>query len=392
MSTETKRIWTPAQSAAMSTLGRTLLISAAAGSGKTATLTERIIRRLTDPVAPADLSRLLIVTFTRAAAAELRERISGALTAAIARDPGNRHLQNQLINLGSAHISTIDAFCREPVKSHFAEIGLPATSRIADDAELLPLCERIMGEIIDEFYIKYAHRERDNSAFSLLWRNPFADLCDSLTPSKNDTELIPTLLNLYNRLLSFPEELERLKTESEQLLEQAGGDFFTSAHGAILLDWIGHFCTSAVETLERALLDIHNDEAAGKAYDSAFTIDLTFCRRLSTVSTYVEAYELMAAYKNERLCSLRNADPLFVAHKEARTAIVDDIKTLRKTYFSDPPPSLRNRCATPLSCVLYSTIFCRSTTAASWLRKRIGVYVTSPTIVAICSPCSVGRM
>ncbi len=354
----TERTWTPAQSAAMSTLGRTLLISAAAGSGKTATLTERIIRRLTDPVSPADLSRLLIVTFTRAAAAELRERISGALTSAIARDPGNRHLQNQLINLGSAHISTIDAFCREPVKAHFAEIGLPAASRIADDAELLPLCERVMGEIIDEFYIKYADRGRDNTAFSLLWRNPFADLCDSLTPSKNDTALIPTLLDLYNRLLSFPEELERLKTESEQLAAQADGDFFASAHGTILLDWMQYFCASAVETLEGALMDINGDEAACKAYGSAFTADLTFCRHLSAVSTYTEAFELMGAYKNERLGGLRGADPLFVAHKEARTAIVDDVKALRKTYFADPPAAVAEQMkATSVMCaVLYDLL------------------------------------
>ena len=332
-----ERKWTSAQSAAMDTLGRTLLISAAAGSGKTATLTERIIRRLTDPVAPAELSRLLIVTFTRAAAAELRERISGALTEAIARDPGNRHLQNQLIGLGGAHISTIDAFCREPVKAHFAELGLPAASRIADDAELLPLCERIMGEIIDEFYIKYADGKRDATAFSLLWRNPFADLCDSLTSSKNDDDLIPTLLNLYNRLLSFPEELQRLKTESDQLSTQADGDFFASDHGGIILDWLQQFCHSAVETLESALTDINSDGAAAKAYSSAFTTDLNFCRRLADVTSYAEAYEMMAVYKNERLGSLRGADPLFVSHKEARTAIVDDIKALRKTYFADPP-------------------------------------------------------
>ena len=332
-----ERNWTPAQSAAMSTLGRTLLISAAAGSGKTATLTERIIRRLTDPVAPADLSRLLIVTFTRAAAAELRERISGALTEAIAKDPGNRHLQDQLIGLGGAHISTIDSFCREPVKAHFAELGLPATTRIADDAELIPLRQRVMGEIIDEFYIKYADGERDNTAFSLLWRNPFADLCDSLTPSKNDADLIPTLLDLYDRLLSFPDELERLKTEAELLSRQADGDFFASAHGSIIQDWLRLFCASAISQLEEALVDIHGDTAAAKAYSSAFTSDLTFCRRLADVGSYTEAYALMETYKNERLGSLRGADPIFIAHKEARTAIVDDIKAFRKTYFADQP-------------------------------------------------------
>ncbi len=354
----TERTWTPAQSAAMSVMGRTLLISAAAGSGKTATLTERIIRRLTDPVNPADLNRLLIVTFTRAAASELRERISSALTKAIANDPGNRHLQNQLIHLGNAHISTIDAFCREPVKTHFAEIGLPAASRIADDAELLPLCEGIMGEIIDEFYIKYADNTRDNTAFSLLWRNPFADLCDSLTPSKNDTELIPILLNLYNRLLSFPEELQRLKFEADQLNIQADGDFFASIHGRILHEWIILFCTSAKETLSNALIDIANDDAARKAYSSAFAADLDFCHQLSTVASYTQAYELITSYKNERLGSLRNADPLFVTHKEARTAIVDDIKALRKTYFADPPSVVAEQMRqTALMCsILYDLL------------------------------------
>ena len=332
-----ERIWTPAQKAAMGTLGRTLLISAAAGSGKTATLTERIIRRLTDPVAPAELSRLLIVTFTRAAAAELRERIGAALTEAIGRDPGNRHLQNQLIGLGGAHISTIDAFCREPVKAHFAELGLPASSRIADEAELLPLCQRVMGEIIDEFYVKYARADRDDTAFSLLWQNPFADLCDSLTPSKNDADLIPILLELYNRLLSFPEELTRLKIEADALAGQADGDFFASAHGAVILDWVREFCDSASETLEDALSDITNDEAAAKAYGAAFTADLVFCRRLRGVDSYAEAFELLETYQNQRLGGLRGADPRFVAHKEARTAIVEDIKALRKTYFVDPP-------------------------------------------------------
>ncbi|MBE6652365.1 MAG: hypothetical protein E7610_02980 [Ruminococcaceae bacterium] len=353
-----ERKWTPAQSAAMSILGRTLLISAAAGSGKTATLTERIIRRLTDPVAPLELSRMLIVTFTRAAAAELRERISKALTEAIARDPGNRHLQRQLIGLSSAHISTIDAFCREPVKTHFAEIGLPASSRIADEAELRPLCERVLGDIIDEFYLKYASPHRKASSFSLLWYNPFADLCDSLTPSKNDTDLIPILLNLYNRLLSFPEELERLKIEAQLLKEQADGDFFASAHGKIILEWLRHFCDSATEALDAALVDIHGDMAATKAYSSAFSADLTFCRRLAEVDTYVDAYELISDYKNERLGSLRGADPIYVAHKERRTEIVDDIKTFKKAYFADSPEEVSDqmRRTSDMCFVLYDLL------------------------------------
>lgn len=356
MSSERK--WTPAQSLAMSTTGRTLLISAAAGSGKTATLTERIIRRLTDPLHPADLSRMLIVTFTRAAAAELKERISKALTEAIAQNPGNRHLQNQLIGLGGAHISTIDAFCREPVKEHFADIGLPATSRIADEAELLPLCERVMSELIDEFYVKYADAERDPSAFSLLRGNPFADLCDSITRSNNDGDLIPLLMDLYERLLSFPEEISRLHTEAELLALQADSDFYTSSHGAILFDWVREFSAYAVTALRNALDDIELDAAASKAYASAFGADLDFCVRLSELTTYSDTFSLMATYENERLGSLRNADPIFAAHKDTRTEIVTAIKKLRSTYFIDPPSKVAEqmRATSVLCSVLYDLL------------------------------------
>ena len=102
--------WTPAQLSAIEMRDKTLLVSAAAGSGKTATLTERIIRSLTDDNNPADISRMLIATFTRASAADLREKISAALSKKLAENPTNRNLADQLVALGSAHISTIDSF------------------------------------------------------------------------------------------------------------------------------------------------------------------------------------------------------------------------------------------------------------------------------------------
>ena len=352
------RNWTSAQRAAMSTFGQTLLISAAAGSGKTATLTERIIRRLTDPEHPADLSRMLIVTFTRAAAAELKERISSALSEAITKDPGNKHLQRQLIGLGGAHISTIDAFCREPVKTNFAVLGLPASTRIADEAELRPLCERVLGDLIDEFYLKYADRSQSKGDFSILWGNPFADLCDSLTPSKNDTELIPTFLSLYDRLLSFPEEIERLKTESEELRissETESFDFFATHHGEILKTYVAEFAKHGIHVMESALDLIDGDDRATKAYGTAFTADLDFCRRLASMVTYEETFFLLSAYQNERLGALRNPEPAFVSAKEMRSDLVDDIKSLRDTYFRDSSDVIRGQMAvTSILCaVLY---------------------------------------
>ena len=102
--------WTPAQLSAIEMRDKTLLVSAAAGSGKTATLTERIIRRITDEKSPADISKMLIVTFTRAAAAELRAKIFTALSNAVAKSPTNKHLASQLVKIGSAKICTIDSF------------------------------------------------------------------------------------------------------------------------------------------------------------------------------------------------------------------------------------------------------------------------------------------
>ncbi len=345
-----ERKWTKAQEDAMITKGRTLLISAAAGSGKTATLTERIIRRLTDPTHPAELSRLLIVTFTRAAASELRERIATALSKASAADPGNRHLQRQLIEMGGAHISTIDSFMREPVKAHFAELGMPATTRIADDAELEPLRERIMGEIIDDFYIKYASAP-SGELFSLLSGNPFADLCDALTSSKNDSALIPILLELYNAVLSFPAELGRLEAEADALEREADGDFFASAHGGMLREWLGALCASHLPLLEEACALIATDEKATKAYGEAFGRDLDFCRRAAEVRTYAEAYLLFTSYESLSLKALRSPAIDLTRYKDARTAFVKTVKQMAERYFADSPEEVaRQMRETALMC------------------------------------------
>ena len=112
------------QQNAVDARGKTLLVSAAAGSGKTYTLTKRVIKSIIED--GQDISRLLIVTFTRAAAGELKAKISKALTEAIAEHPDDEALQSQLIKIGNAHISTIDSFFAEPVRLNFEKLGLPA--------------------------------------------------------------------------------------------------------------------------------------------------------------------------------------------------------------------------------------------------------------------------
>ena len=141
--------WTKAQLKAIEIKNKTLLVSAAAGSGKTTVLIERLIRSITDPDSPADISRLLIVTFTRAAAAELKQRIAKALSAALSERPDDKRLFKQLSALGNARISTIDSFYADVVRQNSQALGIPQALRIADPSELIKLRRKAMNDAID---------------------------------------------------------------------------------------------------------------------------------------------------------------------------------------------------------------------------------------------------
>ena len=125
--------WTQAQQAVIDARACNLLVAAAAGSGKTAVLVEHLLSRILDRDHPADIDRMLIVTFTKAAAAEMRDRLTHALEAAMEKEPENRRLERQLSLLPHAHISTIDSFCMWVVKNHFPLLDLDPDFRIGED-------------------------------------------------------------------------------------------------------------------------------------------------------------------------------------------------------------------------------------------------------------------
>ena len=141
------RIWTKAQSDAINALDGSVLVSAAAGSGKTAVLTQRVINRLTDADNPTSVDRLLIVTFTRAAAQEMKQRISDALSDMLKNDPTNTNLINQQILLPTAKICTIDSFCSDLVRENFQALSLSPDFRIGDEGELQLLSKQAMDKI-----------------------------------------------------------------------------------------------------------------------------------------------------------------------------------------------------------------------------------------------------
>ena len=153
---------TPQQEAAVKNRGGKLLVSAAAGSGKTKVLVDRLMRYLTDPVAPANLDDFLIITYTKAAAAELRGKIAAKLTEHIAQDPTNRHLQQQMQRLYLAKISTVHSFCSDILKEFSYRLDISADFRLGDESEAAELQMLAVERVLND---AYAQGDADFFAF-----------------------------------------------------------------------------------------------------------------------------------------------------------------------------------------------------------------------------------
>lgn len=182
--------------------GRNLLVSAAAGSGKTAVLVERIVKMVSDSEHPVDIDRLLVVTFTNAAAAEMRERVSRALNDRLAADPENEHLQRQTTLLHNARITTIDSFCLFVLRNQFHTIGLDPGFRIAEEGEARLLRQEALEETLEACY---AGEEPG-----------FLNCVEYFSLGSRDTAVEEIVLKLYDFAMStpFPEKwLEERKQD-----------------------------------------------------------------------------------------------------------------------------------------------------------------------------------
>ena len=263
--------FTKAQQNAIDVKGTCVLVSAAAGSGKTHTLTHRIIKSIIED--GADISRMLVVTFTRAAATELRARISSALSNAIAENPENTRLQKQLILLGSAKICTIDSFFIEPVRLNFEKLGFSSVPRIVDEAELIELRERVLSEVLDKFYEKY-NVCTDLKLYDEECENLYTTLLSVITPSRDMSVLIPTLYTLYKKLITSPDGVWQLRTMSERIAGNTETDFFNTPEGSIISDSLLMLCDYCEKQYERILCEDLPEKYISFFCDekSAFTI------------------------------------------------------------------------------------------------------------------------
>ncbi len=198
--------WTPEQLHCIHCHGGTLLVSAAAGSGKTTVLVERIVQRITDIAKPIDLDRLLVVTFTKAAAAQMRQRLSKVLSEQIAAHPDNLRLQRQQLLLPRADICTIDSFCANLVRENFHTLGISPQFKIADEQQLLLLQKDALQDTLLHFYEQNAP--------------DFESLSAMLTNGKNDARLAAAVETIYHFIQSYPDP-ERWLCDTAAFYEQS---------------------------------------------------------------------------------------------------------------------------------------------------------------------------
>lgn len=241
--------WTKEQEQVIGLRNRNILVSAAAGSGKTAVLVQRILGKVMDPEHPVDIDRLLIMTFTRAAAGEMRERIANALEDALGENPENEHLQRQTTLIHTAQITTIDGFCAYVIRNYFHLIGLDPGYRTGEEGELKLLQEDVMKELLEAYYAKdqekykyfiecYAAGKSDEGIRDLIYSlyhaamsNPYPDewLEKCIDSYKNtDIESIKAsewMKLLWKNVLADLEQAKALAEEARKLCFSPGGPY-----------------------------------------------------------------------------------------------------------------------------------------------------------------------
>ena len=186
--------WTREQQQVIDLRDRNILVAAAAGSGKTAVLVERIIQKITDKQHPVDIDKLLVVTFTKAAAAEMRERIGNAIETRLEQYPEDENLRKQQTLIHNAQITTIDSFCLFVVRNHFEEIGLEPNFRIADQGEIKLLEMDVLNEVFEQEFLRA--KEESNSSF--------LQLIDAYSDKRSHKVIKDMVYKIYSQSSSSP--------------------------------------------------------------------------------------------------------------------------------------------------------------------------------------------
>lgn len=290
------REWTEQQQDVIKTHGSDIIVSAAAGSGKTAVLIERIIRMISDTSGRStDVDRLLVVTFTKAAAAEMKDRLKAAIDKASAANPDNAHLRRQQLLLGNASIMTIDSFCSRVIRNYYQTIDLDPSFRVIDSEEEKLMQEDVLDELFEERY-----RQLSDS---------FVRLSECYGTPKSDRNLRDAVIKLYEFSGSAP--WPKLWLEQCKSIYSVG-----TVEEFEELEWVKKTLASAKLMVEDALslteksLEIIREENGPETYLDAILSDSDSISLLRKAGSYEEMHKLAAALSFVALGRKRSAGPL----------------------------------------------------------------------------------
>lgn len=340
--------FTPEQQRVIELHNSNILVSAAAGSGKTAVLVERIIRMICDGEHPADIDRLLIVTFTNAAAAEMRERIAAGIAARLEADPGNEHIQKQSALLHNAQITTIDSFSLFLIRNHFNEIGLDPDFRVADEGEIKLLQQDVLAQLLEDAYagnfvpeeVLTSREGHDNEETvpEMGALEQFHACVEYFCPGGRESVLEQHILNLSRYAGSFPWPAEWLE---ERKNDYAAGDMEALVHsdyGQYLTERVNRTVEGCLEKLQevKRLCELPDGPYM---YGELTDAEIEQLEKLTSCKDLEEQAAKVPAVTFARLPSKKD-DSVDPAKRELakaiRNSVKDTLSDLSESYFKTP--------------------------------------------------------
>ena len=307
---------------------RNLLVSAAAGSGKTAVLVQRIISKITDLENPVDIDQMLIVTFTNAAAAEMRERIGDAIEERLSQYPADINLQRQQTLLHNAQITTIHSFCLFVIRNYFHRIQLEPDFRIADEGEL----KLLRGDVLDDVLEQYYQKEEPD----------FVTLAETLATGKNDEKLKEAILTLYEFAMSAPWPKEWLE-ECVAPYEVRSSEAFEKQPMAQALHSYLKAITTQWTELMKLCIEISEEADGPEMYADFLAQELEMLEKVLDCETFNEYDSAIQSLKFGRLPAARKfqGDMGKKQYVQAlRNEIKDSVKKLIEQFFFLPPEEM----------------------------------------------------
>lgn len=320
--------WTKEQAQVIHLRNRNILVSAAAGSGKTAVLVERIITRLTVDEPPIDVDQMLVVTFTEAAAAEMKERIRDAIEKKLEEQPENVHLQRQATLIHNAQVTTIHSFCLSVIRDYFHMIDLDPGFRIADEGELKLLRQDVLEEVLENCYT--------------AGEQSFLDCIESFAAGRDDKKIEEIILQLYEFSRSNPEP-EKWLRQCVKSYEVDTMEAFEASEGAVYAkESLRKALEETMTLLEEGIRQCQEPDGP-YMYADALKEDRERIQKLLAQTTMQGMYDLFADWKWKRFAANKDksvSEELTASVKNIREEVKDIVGALKDQFFYEAPEEL----------------------------------------------------